>query len=375
MIKKDTVFILGAGASCHYGYPTGESLIEDIVGMAGKLSDYCRRRIELVQCVQMLPDYVAAKCDFKSGVNGAVAAWTSVIEECEELVKRIETVRPLVIDYFLAWNEKLSPIGKLMIAAVILDCETKSLLKEHSGNDWYRFLVHKIASNCNSSADILKNNVHFVTFNYDVSLEHHLLRSLSSIDLFKATDIDSFLNDRRISHVYGSICHDIVGIEALIDSNSSADDLGARIPDMSYDRECKRRDGFLNRCFTASQSLRTIDPHEKEMNDSELKLAISWIDSAEVVYILGYGFDDNNNRRIGLNISLHLNEVSKKVVMFTNFEDRNTINKKASRLFFGHKDKFMGEPLYGLPAVSYAEKSVRNVYKALEMDFEPLEEN
>ena len=189
MIEKDTVFILGAGASCHYGYPTGESLIEQIVKMANKLSAYCGFRLKSGQVVQSIPDYAAAKCGSKSETKGAIAAWNAVIEECEELVKRIETVRPLVIDYFLAWNEKLRPIGKLMIAAVILECETKSLLKEHRWSDWYRFLVHKIASNCNSSADILKNNVHFVTFNYDVSLEYHLWRSLSSIELFKPSDI------------------------------------------------------------------------------------------------------------------------------------------------------------------------------------------
>ena len=30
MFTKDTVLILGAGASCHLGYPTGDRLIEEI---------------------------------------------------------------------------------------------------------------------------------------------------------------------------------------------------------------------------------------------------------------------------------------------------------------------------------------------------------
>jgi hypothetical protein len=162
----------------------------------------------------------------------------------------------------------------------------------------------------------------------------------------------------------------------LIDAHSSADTLGQPFHDpLIHNVEFEGRKIFLDRCLVASRSIRTIDPHEKEMNDAELKLAMEWIDAAEVVYILGYGFDDNNNRRIGLNISLRLNDISKKVVMFTNFEDRNTINKKASRLLFGHKDKFLHQSIYGNPTVSYAEKSVRDVYKALEMDFEPLEEN
>ena len=31
MFNRKTVFVLGAGASWHYGYPTGEGLIEKIV--------------------------------------------------------------------------------------------------------------------------------------------------------------------------------------------------------------------------------------------------------------------------------------------------------------------------------------------------------
>jgi hypothetical protein len=47
--------------------------------------------------------------------------------------------------------------------------------------------------------------VHFVTFNYDVSLEKHLLRSLVANDLFDGTDIEKFVSDQRVVHVYGSV--------------------------------------------------------------------------------------------------------------------------------------------------------------------------
>jgi hypothetical protein len=31
MFKAKTVFILGAGASCHYGFPTGEELVKRVI--------------------------------------------------------------------------------------------------------------------------------------------------------------------------------------------------------------------------------------------------------------------------------------------------------------------------------------------------------
>lgn len=36
MIKRPTVFVLGAGASYPYGFPTGEGLVTEIIGLASK---------------------------------------------------------------------------------------------------------------------------------------------------------------------------------------------------------------------------------------------------------------------------------------------------------------------------------------------------
>jgi hypothetical protein len=141
MIIKNTVFILGAGASRHYGYPTGEELITKVMHMASRLAQYCRNRLNSGQTAQIMPTYVSEKYDAALGVQGAQRGWAAVRDECEALVARLKIVRPLVIDYFLAWNESLGPIGKLIIAAVILECESDTSQPLHN-QDWYRFLVH-----------------------------------------------------------------------------------------------------------------------------------------------------------------------------------------------------------------------------------------
>ena len=45
MIRNNTVFVLGAGESCHYGYPTGEGLVDQVVKMTERLSQYCENHI------------------------------------------------------------------------------------------------------------------------------------------------------------------------------------------------------------------------------------------------------------------------------------------------------------------------------------------
>jgi len=169
MIENSTVFVLGAGASWHYGYPTGEGLVDAVISMATRFSEYCRRRIGSLQVVQAIPDYVAKQIDVSKGVGGAMLGWQRVSDECLLLAGRLQTVRPLLIDHFLAWNESLRPIGKFMIAAVILECEAN---RRQQDGRWYRFIVHKLVHRCGTSADLLKNNVHFITFNYDASLEY-----------------------------------------------------------------------------------------------------------------------------------------------------------------------------------------------------------
>ena len=62
-------------------------------------------------------------------------------------------------------------------------------------DDWHRFLVHKLVYGCGGSDDLMRNNVNFITFNYDTSLEYQLFQSLSAIDLVKA-DAERFLENR-----------------------------------------------------------------------------------------------------------------------------------------------------------------------------------
>jgi len=389
------VFLLGAGASWHYGYPTGEELVKKVEATAREVANFCRQSHRIA----VQPRFVKEKTtggSTKELENG----WYAAAAECEELAVRLQRVNPLVIDYFLGLNRRLENVGKLMISLVLLRCEAKFL--EGAGNinrkealeksplkrdreegstvnislykdDWYRFILHRLVTDCPLSIDLLKKNVSFVTFNYDVSLEYVLWNGLRAIEFFDPKDVDEFFSPKRVLHIYGKIRD--YPKEDVLKSSVDWDQLFPNSRDL--DRENWENSIFvLDEAYEASANLKVIDPHTKADNSSEISAAIEAINTASVVYILGYGFDKNNNKRIGLNASLLLNEnKSPKCVMFANFGNSDRINKSSSRLFFGKIDQFgISMPFAYERGGYYYEKSIRDVYQALEMDFDSLED-
>jgi hypothetical protein len=89
---------------------------------------------------------------------------------------------------------------------------------------------------------------------------------------------------------------------------------------------------------------------------------------AQRVFILGFGFDAHNCERLNLREYLaHSTEKANRPVAFTNYQDINQINKRVSKLFYGHPRNF---PPQGPAVVDRYEKSIRNTYDALAMDFD-----
>ena len=64
---------------------------------------------------------------------------------------------------------------------------------------------------------------------------------------------------------------------------------------------------------------------------------------ANCVYILGYGFDENNSKLLELSKLLRL-DGSRKAVLFTNYGNINRVNKNASRVFFGRVENQLLAP-------------------------------
>jgi hypothetical protein len=385
MFKKPTVFILGAGASWHYSFPTGESLVQEVAAKASNLEGYFESAA--LEPIGLMPKYVASKLphiDIPGGNEKSKweIAWRLAAADCQVLRRKIKAVDPLVIDYFLGQNPEIQSLGKMLIAWVIRERETNfydnGININHRRNptqpipqpmppdNWVRFLIHRLIVGCSSDNELAANQVSFVTFNYDLSLEDNITKGLRNNSVFTFSGIDRFLADDRFLHVYGKVR----------DKNNPEHVPLHPLQNPPYSVNPQYRCSFVDDLLRISEGIRTIDPLEKH-DDEVLSKIRTLVRSAQCIYILGFGFDRNNCARIGLEPGNFQHKPGNPhvSVMFTNLGDINRINKAASRAFFGHPDAFLNKQVttenFGQ---HYYEKSIRDCYGALASDFDELEE-
>jgi len=192
MNKDKTVFILGAGASKTYGFPLGEELRRSIVKSYGNI-------ISQLQRITKNTQFQSNSYSFRD---------------------HFEKSGDISIDLFLSKFHQHSEVGIIAILYFILTSETQSQFldrlyfnyKDQKNleiiDDWMWYLYSRLTRNLNvveTHQEIDFNNISFITFNYDRSLEHFFFERLSNgfnynIIGGSASDIIKTL---AIEHVYG----------------------------------------------------------------------------------------------------------------------------------------------------------------------------
>ncbi|MBN2132602.1 MAG: hypothetical protein JW741_24080 [Sedimentisphaerales bacterium] len=193
MIEKRAVFVLGAGASRPYGFPDARGLRAQIVDhFVDQWEQYTRESL--------------------SGESGKRVTFEKnrAKQDAQEFISTFDKSSTESIDLFLSRNPKLEEIGKKAICVSILGAENRSKFREQvekPEHDWYFYLYSKLARELigpNDFREFSKNNIVFVTFNYDRSLEHFLFTSL--LHSFEDAHPDA-VNEQMlripIIHVYG----------------------------------------------------------------------------------------------------------------------------------------------------------------------------
>jgi hypothetical protein len=211
LIDKKTVFVLGAGASCPYGYPSGADLRSWICLNGGFNDSYVDYRRNLREKGE----------DNNLPIN--------------EFISKFSKSSRKSIDLFMSANPKLAPTGKYIIAYTVFKAEERSQFREQAqlareqysnlshgtpswrflakkyfqGDDWYLYLFNRLAAGLikpDVLPDFSDNKISFVTFNYDRSLELLLYESLSnSFTEVPEKEVIKCLQKLKIVHVYGQI--------------------------------------------------------------------------------------------------------------------------------------------------------------------------
>lgn len=283
---------MGAGASCSYGYPIGSKLIKDII------SNINNDEIILPNATQTAPEYlygwsfVKDVYDKTGGQPSFVSPQTIPIQKIDifkKLKERLREDEPVSIDNFLRDNSTCVEAAKIMIVYTLLKFENIAYFSDGCGFDakhpdnWYTHLYNDLSSGINATQplEILDNKCHFITFNYDISLDFYLFNRLKKSDRFKNDDLPSdFITktEPRIIHVYGQVRE--------LDSFK---EYGNHVKVTPSDNTAR----FIE-AINHHKNIKTIE--EERQPDERI---IQLIKSAEEIFIIGFGFDRSNLDMLG----------------------------------------------------------------------------
>ena len=186
MITEPTVFIIGAGGSNPYGFPTGKELTESI----------CKNYVD------KLTNLLKKKKDDERRIN-------IELEVANKFVTKFYDSKLNSIDLFLSNNPRFSDTGRRAITMEILDAERRFIGKgmHFPQDDWYKHLLNALVENLNGINGYKKlnelNKISFITFNYDRSLEHILSNGICNTYSSHSTEALAAFTEIPIYHVFG----------------------------------------------------------------------------------------------------------------------------------------------------------------------------
>ncbi len=258
MFEKETLLILGAGASKPYGFPLGGQLVKDIVtairkdsvffpylrekknlskvNLSPSLSDYnvfveeeeqqnflhkirshaknarLKKLIEVNSRLPFTGENIVEIQTYKICYSTELARIKlNAIKELHDLANMLEEIDPISIDAFLRDHQEYRIAGHAMIIYCLIKCHDKKKFIadfksiDEKRDNWYRYLLNSIKAGCKNPKNILENKLSITTFNYDVSLDFYLKSRLEKTSYFLNFSSE-YLEKTKIDHIYGSIC-------------------------------------------------------------------------------------------------------------------------------------------------------------------------
>jgi len=278
MIETKTVLVLGAGASAPYGFPTGDALIRGVRDLEGspEMGKRCGGLLEYI-------DHL---------VSDGASSWSGLGGWMKGLNAELYKARPSSIDEFLERRPDLADAGKLAISVLLLRAEEKSgayLWDDLTGGHWYDYLKARMSGPPQSFE---KNQVRIITFNYERSLEHYLCESLRSYYRTDLTEEEycEIISQIPFVHVYGSLGPLPWQATAASLPEENAVPYGAH--DYPY-------------ILRASQNIKILHEGVAEDTVQEFGIAQEWLQWADRILFLGFGFHPDNVKRLALGQTLH----------------------------------------------------------------------
>lgn len=246
MLTKRTVFVVGAGASAPFGFPTGRGLYDAIV----------RRLREQNDGFASLRDH------------GGFSP-----QDIERFRYELSRSGRVSVDGFLEHRWNHMEIGKTAIAHVLMGHEDEEQLFRNAG-DWLGYLYRTLPS------DFEAGDIAFLTFNYDRSLEHFLYSALKHGYGRSDTETKDALECIPIIHLHGRLGH---------------------LPwEMTAQSRLYRPEVDAAALKIGAQGIKIVHEDISDGRDKDFATARELLASADRVHFLGFGYDATNIERLGV---------------------------------------------------------------------------
>jgi hypothetical protein len=194
ILKKKTVFVLGAGASAPYGYPIGKVLRDKIIELGGDG--------RLHAAFTSSTDFINLETGIDKDLSPDFSDRFSKTNPFFNLAETFTRSAQLTIDEFLRTHKSITDLGKFMIAYVLLSSESVRSLMTVS---WCQLIWDRLVRGKNSPEEV-SPNIAFVTFNYDTSLEYIFSEAIKHTFMNADNkDVSSFFSSVPIFHIHGKI--------------------------------------------------------------------------------------------------------------------------------------------------------------------------
>lgn len=177
MITQKTVFIIGAGASIPYKFPSGSELVNII----------CENLNPATKSYQIVQE--TSDCHSK---------------DVDEFRNSLKHSGKMSVDGFLEHRPEFLKIGKMAIATALIQFECPgNMFGSPVGNrNWYEYLYNRMNS---SFENFNTDKFSILTFNYDRSFEYFLFTSLKHSYGKNDEDIYEKLRKLNIIHLHGQL--------------------------------------------------------------------------------------------------------------------------------------------------------------------------
>jgi hypothetical protein len=260
MLSKNTVVILGAGASMPYGFPSGRDLL---------------RSAQAFQTPETLADFI--KSPASAGARPLFDALRDTLDQSIDAM--LETLPSVVVD-----------AGKGFIARYLLNREFDARTRRPNptidpqkvGYPWIHYVWN--ALDLRSLKDFQASPIQFVTYNYDRSLEHALYQGITvKFPGAPAQQYREALDCMGPIHLHGQL-----GLLPELYAPNTRGKVAYGGASGSGPTESD--------CVTATQAIRIV--HEPTPQDEAFLRARDAIGSAKRVIFLGFGYAKNNVDRL-----------------------------------------------------------------------------